>query len=86
MKQFFCVVLLAAVIVLAFIAVMFGPGRYQIQTVTFMTRTYSLSSGAGSWDHKACVKIDRLTGRTWILEGKHLTEHDDKRFREIITK
>ena len=68
---------LLVVIVLGFIAVMFGPGRYQIQTVTFMTR---------SEDFKACFKIDRLTGRTWILEGTQLTEHGDKRFREIITK
>lgn len=77
MKQFSCVVFLAAVIALAFIAVMFGPGRYQIQTVTFKTW--------GEGDKKTCVKIDRLTGRTWILEGTHSTEHGDKRFREIIS-
>ncbi len=55
------------------------PGRYIIQTVTHKSTHVS----GGNIDWQVCLKIDRLTGRTWVLEGSHVNEHSDMYFREI---
>lgn len=56
--------------------------RYTLQTVTFKTTTYTNTE----MDWKVCLKFDRLTGRTWILEGSNVKEHHDMYFREIFSR
>ena len=69
--------------VLAFGAGLLCSGRYQIQTVT--TNVFGLPSSTVT--RKSCIKIDRLTGRAWVVEGVNArgdTEHIH--FREIPKK
>jgi hypothetical protein len=72
-------------LLLAFIAWLYRPGRYQIQTVTLKTML-RVSGGNSDTDFQVTLKIDRLTGRAWILEGSNSMSHEDKWFRQISEK
>ncbi len=71
--------------VLAFGAGLLCSGRYQIQTVT--TNVFGGLPAGSTITRKSCIKIDRLTGRAWVVEGVNArgdTEHIH--FREIPKK